>query len=181
MESESKVSKVHHNRRVPVDWVTRYSTLVPEGAVLDLACGGGRHGRYLLNRGYRVTFVDRDISKLADLQADNRADILEYDLEDGSPWPFSEAQFSGVVVVNYLHRALFKPLIDSLQVGGVLLYQTFAQGNERYGKPSNPDFLLHKDELLNVFGPALEVVNFEQGFKSDPDRVIQSICGMKLP
>lgn len=180
MDSDKKVNRPHQGQRTPSPWVTRYGALIPEGDVLDLACGAGRHGRYLMDQGYRVTFLDRDVSKLADLRGNSGAEILQYDLECGNPWPFVEGQFSGIVVVNYLHRDLFRHLLRSLQVGGVLLYQTFAQGNEKYGKPSNPDFLLREDELLKVFGSDLQLVDFEQGFQPNPDRVIQSICGIKM-
>lgn len=160
----------------PAPWVLRYASLVPPGPVLDLACGDGRNGRLFLEGGYKVTFVDRDTSRLSDLADNTDATILEYHLEDESPWPFEEAQFCGIVVVNYLHRPLFPHLAAALKPGGVLIYQTFMAGNERFGKPRNPDFLLEYDELLDVFGESMEVIAFEQGFLPDPDRVVQSIC-----
>ena len=163
----------------PSPWVTRFADRIPPGPVLDLACGGGRHGRYLLDRGYPVTLVDRDISKLADLKDNAMAKVFAYDLESGSPWPFADEEFSGVVVVNYLYRPLFPHLLASLRPSGVLIYQTFAQGNEKYGRPRNPDFLLRPDELLQEFGAACEIIGFEQGFMPDPDRVVQSLCAVK--
>jgi len=148
--------------------------------VLDLACGDGRNGRLFLDAGLGVTFVDRDTSKLADLKGNSAATILEADLEagleEGASWPFAGAQFGGIVVVNYLHRPLFRHIANSLAKRGVLIYQTFMVGNEKYGKPHNPDFLLEHDELLNVFGESMEAIAFEQGFLPDPNRRVQAIC-----
>lgn len=160
----------------PSPWVVRYAPLIPRGRVLDLACGDGRHGRLFLEGGYEVTFVDQDVSSLSDLKDNSAATVLEHDLEDGSAWPFGEAEFSGIIVVNYLHRPLFGAITSSLAEGGVLIYQTFMAGNEKYGKPRNPDFLLEYDELLDVFGASMEVIGFEQGFLPDPDRMVQAIC-----
>lgn len=160
----------------PSSWVVRHASLVPKGPVLDLACGDGRNGRLFLDAGYKVTFVDRDTSRLSDLRDNSAATVMEADLEGGAPWPFDEAQFSGIIIVNYLHRPLFQLIAESLKEGGVLIYQTFMAGNEKYGKPRNPDFLLEYDELLDVFGESMEVVAFEQGFLPDPHRMVQSIC-----
>lgn len=168
------------NPKPPSPWVVRYAERVPEGPVLDLACGGGRNGRYFLSAGRRVTFLDRDVSGLADLSANKSAAIMAYDLESGLPWPFSEAQFSGIIVVNYLYRPLLRHLSHSLSTGGLLIYQTFAQGNEKYGRPRNPEFLLAPDELLNTFGATMEVIDFQQGFMPEPDRIVQSLCAVKI-
>ena len=163
----------------PSSWVVQHATQVPSGMVLDLACGGGRHGRLFLDLGYRVTFLDRDVSRVADLGVNKDAKILEYDLENGAPWPFESDQFSGIIVVNYLHRPLLARLEESLKKGGVLIYRTFAQGNERYGRPANPDFLLAPGELRAFFGQSMEVIDFQEGFLENPDRVVQSICAIK--
>lgn len=160
----------------PSSWVLRYAPLVPRGRVLDLACGDGRHGRLFLEGGYEVTFVDLDVSSLSDLESNSAATVLEYDLEDGSAWPFDDAEFSGIIVVNYLYRPLFGPIARSLAKGGVLIYQTFMAGNEKHGRPRNPDYLLEYDELLDVLGESMEVIGFEQGFLPDPDRMVQAIC-----
>src|SRR5690606_31858297 len=98
--------------------------------VLDLACGGGRHGRLFLARGHAVTFLDRDLGGVADLAGDPAASLIEADLEKDGPWPLAERQFAGIVVTNYLWRPLFPLLIAALQPGGILLYETFARGNE---------------------------------------------------
>ena len=162
----------------PDKWLIRHAALIPQGEVLDLACGAGRHGRYCLDKDYRVTFIDRDITCLRDLKDNPQANLLEYDLE-ASPWPFQPRQFSGIVVSNYLHRPLFPAIIDALTSGGVLLYQTFAVGNEQYGKPSSPDFLLGENELRDVFSKTLQVIDFQQGYRPNPDRVTQGICAVK--
>lgn len=146
----------------PSPWVERFAGMIePGGKVLDLACGGGRHGRLFLGRGYEVLFLDRDISKLDDLREDRRAELVEADLEDGSPWPLPGRIFDGIVVTNYLHRPLFERLIGALAPEGVLIYETFALGNERFGKPSNPDFLLQPGELIARLSPPLHVLAYE--------------------
>jgi SAM-dependent methyltransferase len=147
----------------PSTWVVRFSALVADGAtVLDIACGQGRHSRWFAARGCRVVAVDRDADALDRLAAVAGVATLCADLE-AQPWPFAEGAFDAVVVTNYLHRALFPDLLRSLTDDGVLLYDTFARGNEMYGKPSNPDFLLSDGELLTLVGNTLIVVAFEQG------------------
>ncbi|WP_395016750.1 class I SAM-dependent methyltransferase [Dongia sp.] len=133
----------------PSSWIARHARLVPRGGpVLDLAAGGGRHTRFFKALGHPVTAVDRDVSGLADLKGDAQISIIAADLEGGAPWPLGDRRFAGIVVTNYLHRPLFPKLAAALQPGGVLLYETFGIGNERFGKPSNPDFLLQPGELL---------------------------------
>ena len=150
----------------PSPWVARFAPLIrPGGSVLDLACGGGRHARMLLERGFAVTALDRDTDPVADLS--HRAEVLAADLEDGSPWPLAGRRFDGVVVTNYLHRPLFPLLIDLLADGGVLIYETFMRGNEAYARPRNPDHLLRPGELLEHLAP-LQVVAFEQGYQETP-------------
>ena len=172
-----------HQNNQPVEWVKRFAGIVPEyGPVLDLACGGGRHGRFLMELGHPVTFVDRNVTGLGDIAGLGEAVIVETDLETGSPWPqqLVQTKFAGIVVVNYLHRPHFPMIVESLTAGGVLIYQTFAQGNEKYGRPSNPDFLLRENELMEYFGKDLDVVEFEQGFFQEPKpAVIQKICACK--
>lgn len=126
--------------------------------VLDLAAGSGRHTHLLIARGYRVTAVDRDISGLKNIAG---AEAIAADLEDGSPWPFGARKFDGVIVTNYLHRPLFPALVACVAPGGTLIYETFARGNERYGKPSNPEFLLTDNELLERTMPDLAVIAYE--------------------
>ena len=133
----------------PSSWIARHANLIPKaGPVLDLAAGNGRHTRYFKGLGYSVTAVDRDVSRLADLAADAQIEVIEADLEGGTPWPLGERRFAGIIVTNYLHRPLLPKIAAALQPGGVLIYETFGVGNEKFGKPSNPDFLLQPGELL---------------------------------
>ncbi len=168
-----------HGLEAPSDWVLRFSPLIrPGGRVLDLACGQGRHARVLRDGGWRVVALDRDEQALRSLASEPGIEVVHADVEAG-PWPFAPRSFEGIVVTNYLHRPLFPALRDSLAEGGVLIYETFAVGNERYGRPSNPAFLLRRDELLEAVRP-LEIVAFEQGRVSRPrTAVVQRICAMK--
>jgi SAM-dependent methyltransferase len=137
-----------HTPGSPSPWVARHAGLVPKASpVLDLAAGGGRHSRYFLDLGYRVTAVDRDVSRLAALSG---AEIVAADLEDGAPWPFEGRGFGGIVVTNYLYRPILPKIAAALGAGGILIYSTFGLGQERYGKPRNPDHLLRPGELLDV-------------------------------
>jgi SAM-dependent methyltransferase len=146
--------------------------------VLDLACGHGRHARHLAAAGWRVVAVDRDPDALASLAGIANVTPLEADLE-GADWPLASARFDGIVVCNYLHRALFPLLVEALADDGVLLYETFAVGNARFGKPSRPDFLLEPGELLRALGAELVVVAFEQGEVRNPaPAVVQRLCAV---
>jgi SAM-dependent methyltransferase len=148
------------------------------GRVLDVACGAGRHVRHLAALGCSVVGVDRDEQALAALAGLPGAELRAADVE-GGPWPFSPGEFDGVVVTNYLHRPLFPHLVASLRPGGILIYETFARGNERYGRPSNPDFLLEPAELLLRVEP-LSVIAFEQGLvKSPRQAIVQRICAVR--
>ena len=141
--------------------------------MLDLACGGGRHARYFRTLGFEVVAVDRQPVDLPGVR------FVENDLEDGSPWPLEGERFGGIVVTNYLHRPLFPRIAESLAPGGVLIYETFMLGNERFGKPSNPAFLLRPGELRTAF-PSLEVLGFEEGEVADPKpAVVQRIAAMR--
>ena len=145
-----------HGPSLPSAWVRRFAPLVPAaGAVLDLACGGGRHSRLFLAAGHPVTAIDIAVDGLADLAGHERLEIIEADLEDGRPFPLAGRRFAGVMVTNYLHRPLLPDVVEAVAPGGVLIYETFARGNERFGKPRNPDHLLKPGELLAVLrGPA---------------------------
>ncbi len=157
-------------------WVQRWSHLVPaQGTVLDVACGSGRHVRWFAERGCRVTAVDRDAAATEPLR--KVAEIVVADIEQG-PWPVAGRRFDAVVVTNYLWRALLPTLIDSVADGGVLLYETFAEGNQTVGKPSNPDFLLRPGELLRA-AAGLRVVAYEDGFLEAPPRFVQRITAVR--
>lgn len=161
-------------------WVARFASLVPAGEVLDLACGYGRHAKLFAQQGHTVLAVDRDAEALAPLALDG-IPTLQADLEDGNPWPFAGARFAGIVVTNYLHRPLFPAILHSLVPGGVLLMETFAQGNGQFGKPSNPDFLLAPGELLAAT-QGLHVLAYEDGYIESPKpALVQRICAIKLP
>ncbi|HXF77397.1 MAG TPA: class I SAM-dependent methyltransferase [Usitatibacter sp.] len=143
----------------PSAWVRRWAASIrPGGAVLDVAAGSGRHSRFLASLGFEVEAVDRDVSQLAGAAPGVRA--TEADVEAG-PWPFAGRRFDAIVVTNYLHRPLLPILVDSLEPGGLLVYETFARGNERFGKPSNPAFLLAPGELLEAVRGRLRVLAFE--------------------
>lgn len=147
----------------PSPWIVRFAPLVPAGArVLDLACGHGRHARLFAERGCRVLAVDRDPEVLATLAPIAGVETAVLDLENGA-WPLAGERFDAIVVVNYLHRPLFPHLIAALAADGTLLYETFARGNEAFGRPSNPAFLLEPGELLREVEGRLTVVAFEQG------------------
>ena len=157
-------------------WVRRWSHLVPAGgSVLDVACGHGRHMRWFAGRGHPVTGVDRSEEAIASV-ADLGQAVLA-DIENG-PWPFAGRTFDGVVVTNYLWRSLLATIVQSVAPGGVLIYETFAAGNETVGKPSRPDFLLQPGELLRAC-QELRVVAYEDGFLDEPARFIQRIAAVR--
>jgi len=146
---------------LPSPWVVRWSALLPPSAtVLDFACGAGRHARFLAARGHRILAVDRDAEKLSILAEVPGITTSHQDLESGA-WTFQEREFSAVVVTNYLFRPRLPLLLQVLDRGGVLVYETFAQGNERFGRPSNPDFLLLPGELLEVCRAQFRIVAYE--------------------
>jgi SAM-dependent methyltransferase len=150
----------------PSAWVLRWSRVIrPGGTVLDVAAGSGRHARWLARMGFEVDAVDRDISQLIDLPANIH--VLQADIESG-PWPHAGRRFDAIVVANYLHRPLLATLVDSLEPGGVLVYETFARGNERFGKPSNRDFLLAPGELLEAVRGRLRVLAYEDLVVDEP-------------
>lgn len=161
-------------------WVQRWSTLVPRGAaLLDVACGSGRHVRWFAARGARVTALDRDAQALSALEG-IAAEIVVADIE-AAAWPLAGRRFDAVVVTNYLWRALLPTLVDAVAESGVLIYETFARGNETVGRPSNPDFLLAPGELLRA-AAALRVVAYEDGYLAGPpERFVQRIAAARAP
>lgn len=153
----------------PSAWLVQHIHHVrPGGRVLDLAAGRGRNAIWLAGQGYSVEAVDRDADALHALkQASPSVHIEVADLETGQ-WPYSDQLFDAIVVCRYLHRPLLPLLAASLAEGGVLIYETFMQGHERYGRPANPDFLLQDNELLEVFAPLLSVLAYEAGMLQLP-------------
>jgi len=167
----------------PSVWVQRWHVLASTGcSVLDLACGRGRHARYFARLGHPVHAVDRDAEALAALHGLQRVSTVQADLENG-PWPLGTLRFGCIVVTNYLHRPLFPAIIDALAGDGLLLYETFAVGNERFGKPSNPAFLLRPGELLEAVRGRLRVIAFEDVYVDSPTpAMVQRIaaCGPRF-
>ena len=164
-----------HGDAAPSAWVRRFAGLLrPAGTVLDVACGSGRHVRWLAAQGWAVTGIDRDAAVVEPLR--DMAEIVVADLE-GAPWPLPGRRFDGIVVTNYLWRPLLPALRAALADGGVLLYETFADGQQLIGKPSRPEFLLHSGELLRAFA-GLRVVAFEDGFEAAPARHVQRIAAV---
>lgn len=164
----------------PSDWVKRWSRLLaPHSSVLDIACGQGRHMKWLAEQGHAVTGID--ISPAAIQAAAAFGKAVRADIENAA-WPLMNGlqarQFDAVVVTNYLWRPLFARIVECLAPGGALIYETFAQGHEKLGKPSRPDFLLRRGELLIAFQD-LQLVAFEEGFLVDPPRCVQRIAAVK--
>lgn len=165
-----------HGTEDPSPWVRRWTHLVPAGRpVLDVACGAGRHMRWFAAHGHPVTGVDRSPEAIEAVKGVGEA--VQADIENG-PWPFEGRRFGGVVVMNYLWRALLPKIVESVEPGGVLIYETFAVGNETVGKPSRPDFLLKPGELLEACA-GLSVVAYEDGFLRDPERFVQRVAAVR--
>lgn len=170
-----------HNALVPpFPWVIQHASLVRTGGrVLDLACGRGRHARWLAARGWQVDAVDRDAEAIESLRGVDGVLPLQADLEHGA-WPYPGCLFDAIVVCRYLHRPLLSQLAESLAPGGVLIYETFMLGQEQFGRPSNPDFLLRPDELLQTYQGVLEIIAFEQGLESgDSPAMVQKLCARR--
>lgn len=173
--------KLHCNITKTSAWVERFADKIPAGgSVLDLACGGGRHGRLLLASGHPVAFLDKNTAAIADLDKHPSAEIIETDLEDGTGWPLADRHFDGVVVTNYLWRPILPLIIAAVAPGGILLYETFAEGNEAFGRPRNPDFLLRPGELVEAVRGHLEVLAYGQIQQTEPSpRIVQHIAARR--
>jgi SAM-dependent methyltransferase len=166
---------VTHGAEEPSGWVVKWAPRVTRGPVLDVACGEGRHARFFRDKGFEVVAVDRE----ENFSLSPGIEFIKADLEDGGPWPFAGRKFGAIVVTNYLHRPLFPDLAASLDEGGLLLYETFMLGNERFGRPSNPKFLLRPGELKDAFA-GLQLLDFEEGEFERPKRaMLQRICALK--
>jgi SAM-dependent methyltransferase len=173
-------SPAGHAELAASPWVLRFAHLVPPGSrVLDLACGRGRHARLFAARGCKVIAVDHDAQALAPLYGVPGIETRCVDLE-AAPWPFASERFDGVIVTNYLHRPLLAAIISAVSGDGALIYETFARGNEAYGRPANPDHLLVRGELLERAAGCLEVVAFEQGVVVEAGRtaVVQRLAAI---
>ncbi|KQB56895.1 MULTISPECIES: bifunctional 2-polyprenyl-6-hydroxyphenol methylase/3-demethylubiquinol 3-O-methyltransferase UbiG [Acidovorax] len=165
-----------HGNEAPSEWVRRWSHLIAPGStVLDVACGAGRHLRWLRGLGNSVVGVDRSAEALA--ACEGLGELVLADIESG-PWPFAGRQFGAVVVTNYLWRPLLATLVESVAPGGVLIYETFAHGNETVGRPARPEFLLQPGELLTAC-TGLRTLAYEDGFQKNPDRFVQRITAVR--
>jgi SAM-dependent methyltransferase len=168
-----------HDLAAPSPWVVRFiGGVAAGGTVLDVACGRGRHLRLALDRGHKAVGIDRDLSGLADLKDPPGLELIAADLEDGRPFPLLGKTFDGVIVANYLWRPVLPDIVASVGRGGILIYETFAVGNERLGKPANPDFLLRPGELLTAVAPRLTAIAFEHVKLSDPPRIVQRVAAV---
>jgi SAM-dependent methyltransferase len=162
----------------PSSWITRHAHLISSNArILDVACGQGRHVRLFTARGCLVTALDNDVQALAAL-SDVPCERIQADIERHA-WPLTGRQFDAVIVTNYLWRPLLPTIMQSVAQGGVLLYETFAKGNETVGRPANPDFLLAPGELLAAVHGQLRVLAYEDGFVSEPPRYVQRIAAVR--
>jgi SAM-dependent methyltransferase len=163
----------------PSDWVVKHAVRIQKnGRVLDLACGSGRHALYLAACGWQVVAVDRDVEILRGQKLPAEISLIEADVEN-APWPFGEKEFDAIIVTNYLHRPLFSKMIAALKTDGILIYETFAIGNEKFGKPNNPDFLLQPGELLEAVRSKMRVIAYEDDYVELPKpAMIQRICAI---
>lgn len=165
-----------HGTEPPSEWVRRWSHLIAPGSTaLDVACGAGRHLRWLRGLGHHVVGVDRSAEALT--ACEGLGELVNADIEN-APWPLEERQFGAVVVTNYLWRPLLPVIVGSVAPGGVLIYETFAQGNETVGRPARPEFLLQPGELIDACAD-LRVVAYEAGFLQNPDRFVQRITAVR--
>jgi SAM-dependent methyltransferase len=166
----------------PSPWVVRFSALIT-GDVLDIACGNGRHTRYFADQGHKVTALDRDISGLADLKENRNVELIKIDLEKhsiSSTNILPKKTYNAVIVTNYLWRPLMPHIISAVDNGGILIYETFSSGNEAFGKPNNPEYLLKPAELLKLVDGKLNIIAYESGVIKTPRiAVIQRICAIK--
>lgn len=172
-----KIMKAPHDVNHPSAWIRRFAGLIaPGGHVLDVACGKGRNTRYLLEKGLRVSALDIDMGGLHDLYGAALLTQIQADIESAT-WPLSGQTYDAVVVTNYLHRPILDDIVNSVGVSGLLLYETFAVGNEAFGRPRNPDYLLRRGELLTRVAGRMTVLAYEDLTVEEPNpAAIQRIC-----
>ncbi len=164
---------------LPSPWVERfYGEIKHNGHILDVACGAGRHFPLGWSSGKRLTGVDRDLTKLARFQERPEIQLIAADLEDGSPPPFRGIRYDGVIVTNYLWRPILPDIVAAVAPDGILIYETFGDGQELFGRPSNPEFLLQPGELLAAVAGHLRVLAYEHAQVRHPDRIVQRIAAV---
>ncbi len=171
----------HLNMTEPSLWFKRFHGLIkPNGTVLDVAAGGGRHVRHFSDNGFKVIAIDKNTEPLIPFVESRKAEVIEADMETGAPWPLGNRTFDAVIVCNYLYRPHFSDLLDALAPGGVFLYETFALGNEVYTRPRNPDHLLQCGELLSLVEGKLQVIAYQHGIIEGDEcpGVKQMICAV---
>jgi SAM-dependent methyltransferase len=174
----------HPHPNPPSPWIARFLQRAKPGqTVLDVATGSGRHARLAHALGYTVTAIDRDLSRVAGLANTPSITLIQSDLEDGSPWPLAGLTFDVVITSNYLYRAILPAIVSAVAPAGLLLYETFALGNERYGKPSNPNFLLRPGELLDAVHGHLTPIAYEHvtldNASGTPSAIVQRIAACR--
>ena len=161
-------------------WVTYCTNLInKKSKILDVACGSGRHAKFLIQKGHFVTGID--INPKFELNADDQKNnkIIKYDLEN-NVWPFETDSFDCILVTNYLHRALFPFFIKSVKQNGFIIYETFSLGNEKFGKPSNPDYLLDNNELLNLLKHEMRIISYQDGIVlNNVQKYVQRVFAIK--
>jgi SAM-dependent methyltransferase len=170
-----------HTLSVPSPWVAAHLAPVASGCratLLDVACGGGRHLRLAHKLGYRVIGIDRDLTGVASLETTPGMTLIAADLEDGRPWPLQSDTFDAVIVTNYLYRPRLPDIVAAVAPGGVLIYETFAAGQERHGRPSNPDFLLQPGELIAAVHGRLTPIAYDHRTCENPTRILQRIVAV---
>ena len=168
------------NIRPASPWITRFGRLISKGEILDLACGSGRHGRWFLQRGIQVTFLDRNIKGLDDISGSPGVEIILADIESELNLPITSRRFECVVVTNYLWRDILNDICRIVDHGGLLLYETFGAGNEKFGSPKNSDYLLKPGELLNIVPSNFRIIGYEHGLRTEPSKaIIQRIAAVR--
>lgn len=161
----------------PSNWVKRFAKKIDKnGKVLDLACGQGRHTSLMLSLGYTTVAADINLSGIDSLNKHKNLELMQVDLEQ-DPWPFEKKAFSGIIVTNYLHRPLFKNILSALTPNGILIYETFADGNQEYGHPQNANYLLKRGELILKVFPELTILAYEDLIVQKPrPAAVQRVC-----
>ena len=170
------------NKLKPSNWIINQVDALEiskKNNILDFASGNGRHAINLVKSYSRITAIDKDVNKLNLYKNTENINTICFDLETDEEWPLGKESFDVIIVTNYLYRPRIKELTSLLKKDGFLFYETFAVGNEKYGKPTNPAYLLKKRELINIFKNKFEIIYYFQGkVVSDKISIIQR-CSLK--